>query len=100
MPVTLNSINIDCKIYSKKFFLDKSGRSYCIVRVKVINTHKGKVTDVNLLDCFAYNDCCEMLKKELNRDDFIRVTGKLQKRNTKDWTVKVNKIKKINLEDK
>ena len=90
---TLNSVNIDALVYSKKYLIDDKGGDFCILRVKVINTHKGKITDVNLLDCFGYNRNFEFIKNELKKDMLVRINGKLQKRNTKDWTLKVNSIK-------
>ena len=47
----LNSINLDGKVYSIKEFKDKNDESYCIMRMKITNSYKGKITDVNLIDC-------------------------------------------------
>lgn len=88
----LNSIVIEGKIYSIKEFKDVNNENYCILRLKVTNTHKGRITDVNLLDCYAYKKCYETIINEYAKNDIIRVTGKIQKRNTKDWTLKVFKI--------
>lgn len=93
MVTTLNSVNIDAKVYSKKYLLDNKNNDYCILRVKVINTHKGKITDVNLLDCYGYNKNYEYIKNECKKNVLVRINGKLQKRNTKDWTLKINNIK-------
>ena len=95
MNSLLNSINVDGKIHSIKVFKDTNNESYCIMRLKIINSHKGKITDVNLIDCFAYKDCYKKIIKELDKDDLVRISGKLQKRNTKDFTIKVSKIKKL-----
>lgn len=95
----LNSINIDGEIYSIKTFEDINGNPYCILRLKIINTNKKRVTDVSLIDCFLYNENFKKCIKEFSKNDIVRVNGKLQKINTKNHTIKVfkiNKLKEIN----
>lgn len=91
----LNSINLDGKIYSVKTFNDKNDEPFCILRLKITNSHKGKITDVSLIDCFGYKNIYKSIVKEYLKNDLVRVSGKIQKRNTKDFTIKISKIKKI-----
>ena len=91
----LNSVNIDGEIYSIRKYDDKNNKPYCILRLKIINTHKKKITDVSLIDCYLYNDNYKKCIKEFEKNDIVRVNGKLQKVNTKNHTIKVFKIKKL-----
>ena len=91
----LNSVNIDGEIYSLKSFEDKNGKPYYIMRLKIINTNKNRITDVSLIDCFLYNENYKKCIKEFEKNDKVRITGKLQKVNTKNHTIKVFKIKKL-----
>lgn len=90
-----NNINIIGKIYSIQENIDKNQEKYCILRLKIINTHKGKVTDTSLIDCFAYKNNYRKIMDEMNKNNLIRISGKLQKRNTKNHTIKITKIKKL-----
>ena len=91
----LNSINLDGKVYSIKEFKDKNDESYCIMRMKITNSYKGKITDVNLIDCCAYKKTYKYILDNLSKNDCVRVNGKIQKVNTKEFTIKVFKINKI-----